>query len=99
MHASLLLRVWIFDKGDLGISFQISDLRQLDVVVDSLSIDFEMEARILKSAGELDDGLTEILHLFLARNLLFTLVSGTPLFLSWGGIISHHHLNLIWLVR
>lgn len=94
MYASLLLRVWVFNEGHLGISFEISDLRQLDVVVDSLSIEFEMEARILKSAGKLDNGLAKILYLFLARNLLITPVSVIFLFWSWGDL----SLTITWIL-
>lgn len=69
MHTSLFLRVWILHQAYFAIGFEALHLGQLDVVVDALSVELKVEASVLESAGELDDGLTNILYLLLARYL------------------------------
>lgn len=69
MHSSLLLGIRIFDQGDLGAGLEALDLRQLDIVIDSLTLEFEVEACVLEGPRKLHNRLTKILNLLLARHL------------------------------
>jgi hypothetical protein len=70
VHTSLFLRVWILHQAYFAIGFEAFHLGQFDVVVDALSVEFKVEAGVLERAWELDDGLANILYLFLARYLI-----------------------------
>jgi hypothetical protein len=50
MHAGLLLGVRILDQDDLGVGLKVWDLGQLDKVIDTVAVEFEMEAGILESS-------------------------------------------------
>lgn len=68
MHPGLLLCVWVFDKGDLGVGLEILDLGELDKIIDSFPIVLEMKAGVLECFWCLYDGLPQVLAAFLARD-------------------------------
>jgi hypothetical protein len=71
VHARLLLCVWVLDEGEDGVGLETRHLGQLDIVVDALAIKLEVEAGVLEQLGCLDDGLAEVLDLFLGGDLFW----------------------------
>jgi len=69
VHAGLLLSIGILNQGDLGICLKARDLGQLNEIVDTRSIKLQVEACVLEGTRQLDNGLANILDLFLARYL------------------------------
>lgn len=55
---------------DFGARTDVIDLRNGNVIVDPLALVLEVEARVLQSYGELDDGLPNFVNLLLGRDLL-----------------------------
>jgi hypothetical protein len=70
VHPRLLLVVCVLHEGDLGSSFDPLDLGKLDEIVDALPLVLQVEAGVLEAEGEVDDGLTNVLNLFLRGDLL-----------------------------
>ena len=71
MYPGLFLRVRVLNKHQLRIRCNAGDIRELNIIIDPDAIMFEMEARVLEGAGEVDNGLANVLDLFLGRNLSF----------------------------
>ena len=69
MHAGLFLSVWVLHEDDLRAGSKLWNLGQLNVIIDALTLVLEVEARVLEGARKLDNGLTQILDLFLTRYL------------------------------
>lgn len=55
----------------LGAGADIFDLGDLDEVVDSFAIVFEVKAGVLEGDGELDDGLANLVNLLMGGDLLY----------------------------
>lgn len=64
----------------LGTGANVLDLGDLDKVVDSLAVVFEVEAGVLKGDGELYDGLADLVDLLMGRDLLRNSFSACALF-------------------
>lgn len=54
----------------LGAGADVLDLGDLNEVVDSLALVFEVEAGVLEGYGKLDDGLADLVDLLMGRDLL-----------------------------
>lgn len=55
---------------NLGARADAIDFGNWDVIVDTLALVLEVEARILQGYGKLDDGLPNFVNLLLGRYLL-----------------------------
>lgn len=64
----------------LGTGANVLDLGDLDKVVDSLAVVFEVEAGVLKGDRELYDGLADLVDLLMGRDLLRNSFSACALF-------------------
>lgn len=69
MDASLLLRIWVLNELDLGVLGELGDFGEGNEVVDLLALVLEMEACVLESGGEVDNGLPDFVDLLLRRDL------------------------------
>lgn len=69
VHPSFLLCIWILDELHLTPRCKVFDLRELNKIIDPVSLMFEVKASILVGVRLLDDGLSKILDLLLRRDL------------------------------
>lgn len=63
VHAGLCLGVGILDEVKLWVLLNVGDFGELDKVIDALALVLEVEAGVLESEGEVDDGLANVLDL------------------------------------
>lgn len=69
MHARLPLGIWVLLQHKIRVCHDIGDLGQLHEVVDTGAIVLEVKAGVLEGLREIDDGLTDVLDLFLRGDL------------------------------
>ncbi|KAI6751256.1 hypothetical protein HG530_014170 [Fusarium avenaceum] len=69
MNASFLLGIWVLDHMKLGRGAEFRNFGERDEVVDFLAIKLQVEAGVLKRRRKVNDGLSDLMNLFLRRNL------------------------------
>lgn len=70
MYPCLFLSVWVLNQVDLSVGADVIDLVDGNEVVDSFALVFEVEARVLQSCWQLDNGLSDFVDLLMGRDLL-----------------------------
>ncbi|KUI58798.1 hypothetical protein VP1G_11113 [Cytospora mali] len=70
VYPRFLLRVWVLDQVDFGVGADATDLVYGYKVVDTLALVLQVEAGVLQSCWELDDGLSNFVDLLMGRDLL-----------------------------
>lgn len=69
MQSGLLLGIRILDQFDNRILDEFLDLGDLDEIVDSFALVFEMKARVLEGSRHFSNRLADIVDSLLTRNL------------------------------
>jgi hypothetical protein len=70
VYPRFLLRIWVLDQVDLRVGADATDLVYGYEVVDTLAIVLQVEAGVLQSCWELDDGLSNFVDLLMGGDLL-----------------------------
>jgi hypothetical protein len=69
VNSGLLLGIGILDQVELGLGAELRDFGQRNEVVDALSLVLQVEACVLESGGEVDNGLSDLVNLLLRGDL------------------------------
>jgi hypothetical protein len=69
MDASFLLGIWVFNNVEFGSGAKVRNFREGNEVVDLLAVKLEVEASVLECGGKVNDRLSNLMNLFLRRNL------------------------------
>jgi hypothetical protein len=65
MNASFLFGIWVLNDMKLGRSAEFRNFGKRDEVVDLLAIKLEVEAGVLERRRKVNDGLSNLMNLFL----------------------------------
>jgi hypothetical protein len=68
MNASFLLSIWVLDHMKLGRGAEFRNFGERNEVVDLLAIKLQVEAGVLERRRKVNDGLSDLMNLFLRRN-------------------------------
>jgi hypothetical protein len=69
MDASFLLGIWVLNNVEFGSGTEVRNFREGNEVVDLLAVELEVEASVLECGGKVNDGLSNLVNLFLRRHL------------------------------
>lgn len=69
MNASLLFGIGVLDKTELRVRAKVGDFGDGNEVVDFLAIELKVEASVLKGRREVNNGLANLMDLFLGGYL------------------------------
>lgn len=66
VDASFFLGIWVRHQAKFRLSAKVGNLGQRNEIIDFLALELEVEARVLKSLWQVDDGLSNLVNLLLS---------------------------------